>query len=278
MANETLAKFKTRGITGLLFVIIVLGLISLSRDTAAIFIFLVCVTCAFEYTNITRKGVKDPTFNLSFIMGIGPLIFSFVKPDILEDYEMILLLISVGVMFIFSMSTILFNIRTNHHLLGPLISLFYIGIPMMALSRKLVLGPSTYYHYVLIGLMVFLWSSDTGSYITGRLIGKHPFHKRISPNKTIEGWLGGVPFVLLAAYILSIYFTDFTMNQWMILGVVVWFWGSVGDLYESTIKRQFEIKDSGKGLPGHGGFLDRFDSMLFAGPVFTLIIYFFFNF
>jgi phosphatidate cytidylyltransferase len=278
MANETLAKFRTRGITGLLFVIAVLALIGYSRYTAAIFIFIVCVTCSFEYTNISRKGVKDPLFNLSFVAGIGPLIFSYIKPEIIEDYEIIILAISFIIMCLFALSSILTRVRTNHNLLGPGIILFYIGLPMMCISRLLVLAPDSYYSYVLIGLMFFLWASDTGSYVVGRLIGRNPLHKRISPNKTIEGWLGGIPFVLLFGYILHLFFDDFSISQWMILGVAVWLLGSIGDLFESTIKRQFQIKDSGNGLPGHGGFLDRFDSLLFAGPLFTLIIYLIYNF
>lgn len=278
MANETLTKFKTRGITGLLFVIVVLALLSYSRYTAAVFIFIVCISCTLEYTNITRKGFKGPLFNLSILAGLGPLILSYAKPYLIEDYELIILCISFGVMLLFGLNAIFTRIRTNHHLLGPFIIFFYIGLPMMCLSRLLVLGPDSYYSYVLIGLMFFLWASDTGSYVVGRLIGKTPLHKRISPNKTIEGWLGGIPFVLLFAYLLHMVFPDFNVKQWMILGVSVWLFGSMGDLFESTIKRQFEIKDSGVGLPGHGGFLDRFDSLLFAGPVFTIIIYIAYNF
>jgi len=273
MASETLAKFRTRGITGLLFVIAVLALVSYNRYTASVFLFIVCITCSFEYTNIVRKQVKDPLFNLTFICGLGPLIFSYIKPEIVEDYELMILGVSFTVTLLFALNVIFTRVRTNHNLLGPLIILFYIGLPMMCVSRLIILGPDDYYNYVLIGLMFFLWASDSGSYVVGRLIGKNPMHKRISPNKTIEGWLGGIPFVFLFAYLLSLFFTDLTLSQWMILGVVVWLLGSTGDLFESSIKRQFDIKDSGKGLPGHGGFLDRFDSFIFAAPAFILILF-----
>ncbi len=278
MANETITKLRTRGITGLLFIVVVLALLLYSKYTAALFLAIICVTCSFEYTNITRRQVKDPTFNLSFIAGIAPLITSFIKPEIFEDYGLYFLIGSTFITLIFAFSSILTSIRTNHHLLGPLLIFFYIGVPIACISSLLIFIPDSYEYYTLIGLMFFLWASDTGSYVVGRLIGKTPFHKRISPNKTLEGWLGGIPFVLLFAYLLHLVFNDFSLIQWMVLGLIVWFVGSMGDLFESTIKRQFDIKDSGKGLPGHGGFLDRFDSFLLAAPVYTLIIYLAYNF
>ncbi len=278
MTSETSSKLRTRGITGLLFVVIVLALIGYSRYSAAVFIFIVCATCSFEYTNIIRRGVKDTLFNLTFVCGVGPLILSYLKPELFEDIELILLGISFAITLLFAFNVIFTRIRTNHSLLGPLINFFYIGIPMACLSRIIVLGPDSYYNYILIGLMFFLWASDSGSYVVGRAIGKTPMHKRISPNKTIEGWFGGVPFVILFAYILSYFYKDISMVQWMVLGVSVWLFGSIGDLFESSIKRQFEIKDSGRSLPGHGGFLDRFDSFIFAGPIFILILFLVFKF
>ncbi len=278
MASETLAKLRTRGITGLLFVIIVLALTGYNKYTASLFLLVVCFTCSFEYTNMVRKQVKDPSFNLTFVCGVGPLIFSYFKPELIEDYELLILGVSFGVILFFALSVIFTKVRTNHNLLGPVINFFYIGLPMMCISRLVVLGGDEYYNYILIGLLFFLWASDSGSYVVGRFLGKTPMHKRISPNKTIEGWLGGIPFVLLFAYLLSIYFTDINLSQWSILGMSVWLFGSMGDLFESSIKRQFQIKDSGKGLPGHGGFLDRFDSFIFAAPVFLLILFLIFDF
>ncbi|MGI9160204.1 MAG: phosphatidate cytidylyltransferase [Saprospiraceae bacterium] len=100
----------------------------------------------------------------------------------------------------------------------------------------------------------------------GSRIGKTPFFSRISPNKTWEGTLGGIFCTLLAAAGLSLWLKDFSMAEWLLLAAVVGVFGSLGDLVESMLKRSMQIKDSGSLLPGHGGFLDRFDSFIMVLP------------
>lgn len=104
------------------------------------------------------------------------------------------------------------------------------------------------------------------AYLTGRSVGKNKLFERISPKKTWEGAIGGLVFTLLAAYILSMYFVDISSNKWMVFAAIVSIFGTLGDLVESMLKRSVDIKDSGDLLPGHGGFLDRFDAMFLAVP------------
>ncbi len=117
-----------------------------------------------------------------------------------------------------------------------------------------------------LGFMVLLWTSDTGAYVVGRLVGRHPLFPRVSPKKTVEGLLGGLAFTLLVAWVIARSWTILPLAHWLVLAVVVTITGTLGDLLESAFKRAAGVKDSGNLLPGHGGLLDRFDGFLPAMP------------
>jgi len=117
-----------------------------------------------------------------------------------------------------------------------------------------------------LGILFLIWSSDSGAYVVGSLIGRTRLFERISPKKSWEGTIGGGLFSLLVAYILSRYFLEIRTDQWLTLAVIVIVAGILGDLIESMLKRSLQIKDSGSILPGHGGILDRFDALIFAVP------------
>ncbi|MBO4598940.1 MAG: phosphatidate cytidylyltransferase [Bacteroidaceae bacterium] len=122
-------------------------------------------------------------------------------------------------------------------------------------------------------MFVFLWASDTGAYCVGSLIGKHPLFKRISPNKSWEGSVGGAVLAIGISMIFAHYDTSlYSTLQWAGMALVVVVFGTWGDLVESLMKRQLGIKDSGNILPGHGGMLDRFDSSLIAIPAVALYL------
>jgi phosphatidate cytidylyltransferase len=113
-----------------------------------------------------------------------------------------------------------------------------------------------------------LWTSDTGAYLAGRSFGKHKLFERISPKKTWEGSIGGFILVTIVAYTLSHFelFDAIDTVDWLIVGALIVIFGTYGDLFESLLKRNLRIKDSGTILPGHGGVLDRFDGLFLAVP------------
>ena len=124
-------------------------------------------------------------------------------------------------------------------------------------------------------VFVLLWANDTFAYLTGRLLGKHKLFERISPGKTIEGSIGGLVFTLAGIIVFSHYVDWLSLWQAIGLGLIAVVFGTLGDLCESMLKRQAGVKDSGNLIPGHGGILDRFDSVLFAMPfvfVFLLLV------
>lgn len=119
---------------------------------------------------------------------------------------------------------------------------------------------------MLLLVFVILWANDTFAYLTGRLLGKHKLFERISPGKTIEGSIGGLVFTLAGIMVFSHYVDWLPLGIAVGLGLIAVVFGTLGDLCESMLKRQAGVKDSGNLIPGHGGILDRFDSVLFALP------------
>ena len=127
-------------------------------------------------------------------------------------------------------------------------------------------GEIVHIPYFALALFVLIWLNDTGAYCVGSLMGKHRLFERISPKKSWEGFGGGLLFALLASQGFAYLLPSYSALQWIGLAIVVVVFGTWGDLIESLLKRQLGIKDSGHVLPGHGGMLDRFDSVLLAIP------------
>ena len=151
-----------------------------------------------------------------------------------------------------------------------------IGQIMIALPFSLMNGILGQNKYLLLALFVIIWVNDSGAYITGSLMskrksGNHKMFPRVSPAKSWEGLIGGIAFALISGYIFSIYVPALNQLQWLIAALCISIAGTLGDLMESLFKRTLGIKDSGCFLPGHGGVLDRFDSLLLATPVIWLL-------
>lgn len=166
----------------------------------------------------------------------------------------------------------LYKINTNHikNLSYLVLSFIYISFPFLIID-SIALSGGEYNYWKVLGIFILIWSNDTMAYFTGKYLGKKKLFERISPKKTWEGFLGGLVFSVLASIILSKYLNHYPLWLWLILGFGISVLGTFGDLVQSMWKRQFNLKDSGDVLPGHGGFLDRFDSFIFVTPhVFVL--------
>ena len=140
-----------------------------------------------------------------------------------------------------------------------LISILYIVIPFCCIISSANTG---FFMQIVIGSLILIWTSDISAYFVGKSIGKHKLMPSISPGKTWEGFFGAGMITCIASYILASFYINFDFQTWLLIGLSTWLFGSIGDLVESKIKRKLNIKDSGSILPGHGGFLDRFDGYL----------------
>jgi len=157
--------------------------------------------------------------------------------------------------------------RTAMSLLGVV----YTALPY-ALLNQLVFKFGAYDYRIVVGIFLLLWANDTGGYFGGKYLGKHKLFERISPKKTWEGSFAGGILSLSVAVGLFYWVGLFSLPFWLGLSAIIVLAGSLGDLVESQFKRSLNIKDSGSSIPGHGGFLDRFDGLIVSLPF--MIVYF----
>lgn len=142
----------------------------------------------------------------------------------------------------------------------------YIILPFVIIT-KIPFGISGYNPKIIIGIFVLIWTNDTFAYLVGKSIGKHKLFERISPKKTMEGFVGGFVFTVIAGILIANYLLNTSnLTIWIGTAILVSIFATLGDLIQSRFKRIAGVKDSGKIMPGHGGILDRLDSMIFVAP------------
>jgi len=164
----------------------------------------------------------------------------------------------------------------------------YIGLPLClfpfaaysqtGLSTLLPYSCGIFSPGIIIGFFILVWVNDTGAYLAGITFGRHRLFERISPKKSWEGFVGGVILAVVSAWFLSGWLGVVSNIHWTIIAIIVSVFGTYGDLVESMLKRSVGVKDSGTIMPGHGGFLDRFDSTLIAFPAVYIFILLFVNY
>lgn len=200
--------------------------------------------------------------------------FFFYSIKILDGKYFILLIIPLLLLFIIELYRK--NEGPFENIAVSLLGLLYIALPISLLSLLVVpLADGIYNPYPLLLIFVLIWCFDTGAYLSGVAFGRHKLFPRISPKKSWEGVVGGVILTIIAALVFSHFYKPVD-NLGMVLAAVLAAAGATfGDLAESMLKRSADIKDSGKLLPGHGGLLDRIDSLLFVGPIIYVFLIFY---
>jgi phosphatidate cytidylyltransferase len=144
----------------------------------------------------------------------------------------------------------------------------YAVLPFLMLLKTTFLNSQHEFSFhAVLGMIMLIWANDASAYIVGSFIGKHKMYERISPGKTWEGTIGAAILTMGCAVPIHNWFPEISLIQWASIALIVSVFGTIGDLIESMLKRQAGIKDSGKIMPGHGGILDRFDSLIFVAPI-----------
>ncbi|UBM60348.1 phosphatidate cytidylyltransferase [Marinilongibacter aquaticus] len=155
--------------------------------------------------------------------------------------------------------------RPFENLAYTFLGIIYVAMPF-ALVNEMVIEENTYHPWLMLGILIILWINDSGAYFAGSFLGKRKLFERISPKKTWEGFFGGAICSLAAAAVFSRFAPFLDLWHWLVIATIVVVTGTLGDLVESLFKRSIAIKDSGSIIPGHGGFLDRFDGLLLSIP------------
>lgn len=282
--NETLK----RAISGAVYIALLLTSILYSTESFIILFGIFLIITIYEFSNIVN-------LNKVFSILFGILIYSSVilVSHYNKQSELFLNnlfnsnltlnanikqvnLVLLGITIVVSIKCIIFLFYDSVQKISTsskyLYLLGYITLPFI-FTVKISFGTNDYNPKIIIGLFVLIWTNDTFAYLVGKSMGKHKLFERVSPKKTIEGFVGGMVFAAFAGFLISKFyiqpkpeFSDKSILIWMIIALIVSFFGTIGDLIESKFKRIAGVKDSGSIMPGHGGILDRLDSVIFVAP------------
>ena len=277
--NETLK----RSISGAIYVILLLAsiLFSTNKNFDSFFILfgIFLIIAVFEFCGLVNINKTVPILFAGATYFLTYRIANATKGDVLlysirynQNIEKIVLFLVLLV----SIKCLLFLFNENQTTLSSyskyVYLIGYIILPFLLIT-KIPFGKVGYNPKIIISIFILIWTNDTFAYIVGKSIGKRKLFEKVSPKKTIEGFVGGVVFAVLASYIISKYYIEIVESNtfiWIITALIVSIFGTIGDLIESKFKRIAGVKDSGSIMPGHGGILDRLDSVIFATPIIFL--------
>ncbi|SEW10495.1 phosphatidate cytidylyltransferase [Chitinophaga sp. YR573] len=289
--------FFTRTATALVFVAVMLGGILYSPFTFFLLFFMVNFFALQEYFKLIRN--IDPEYaNISgwhrngILVASCALIMAFTGEHFISSANLSLGFLGWWLAVIFLLVLPIGEILLSKEFSLKNMGYSALGLIYITLSLGLLIhlclnygsirftptatgtGPGWLIPLLLI---IFIWINDTMAYIVGSLIGRTPFAPTISPKKTIEGTVGGMILAVAAAGVYGYYWGQqwLSLQHWLALAAIAAIFGTIGDLLESKLKRMAGVKDSGKIMPGHGGFMDRFDSLLLAAPFAWLYVHLF---
>lgn len=270
-----------RVIVGVIGIPLIIISAILGNEIFLVFCMVLAFFCMNEFYNLFEKPHHPPGELTRWFGGVSfhKTVFLIISTLVVvcfyyEHFNYALILYFV--MFIFLIVSEVFKEEKHFEAVGTwLLSVVYISTPfgllsLMDNSRTL---DSYGANYAIICL-VLVWVSDSFAFFGGKLFGRHKLAERISPKKTWEGSIIGFLFTMLSGIVIwKFIYPDFSVWHWLSVTVIVGFFAQIGDLFESNLKRSVKVKDSSNLIPGHGGALDRFDSILFAVPALYIFLY-----
>ncbi len=282
--NETLK----RAISGAIYILLLLASILFSTESFYLLFGVFLLISVYEFCDLIQIHKLFPIILASLLYAIVTLISSYKKETeyfLNKNFRIntsitininSLNTILLAITLIVSIKCIIFLFYDSIQKISTsskyLYLLGYIILPFIFIT-KISFGVNDYNPKIIIGLFILIWTNDTFAFLVGKSIGKHKLFEKISPKKTVEGFLGGILFAIFAGFLISKYYIQANSTHlqksiiiWTSIAVIVGIMGTIGDLIESKFKRIAGVKDSGKIMPGHGGILDRLDSVIFVAP------------
>ncbi len=264
-------ELSTRALSGILYVVLLILCLK-SQIALTILFFVFGLICLAEFNRLIGLRGAIPYCIFVILYGLFAYWQHFANTDRgFTETTQILQVITLFVQLIlikdlFSEKTIpLFESKRF------IITTFYLTSGFVFLNLIANYNKS-FIPTILLGAFILAWVNDTFAYLVGKNFGKQKLFPSISPKKTVEGFLGGLFFACVASYFISTYTETLNFTSWLIMAIIVSVFGTLGDLIESKFKRQANVKDSGVIMPGHGGLLDRLDSVIFTSPFIFLFL------
>ncbi|HEU4497119.1 MAG TPA: phosphatidate cytidylyltransferase [Flavobacterium sp.] len=250
----------TRSLSGLVYILLLIGATLYSIESFLLLFALFLIASTLEFCDLVNLHKPLPII----IAIAGYAIFAYFNDFTPLDN----LLLTLAALFV--SAQLLYLLFSNKRQQSDTQSKFvyligYIILPFIILA-KIPFEDRVFAPKILIGIFLIIWTNDTFAYIVGKLIGKTKLYEKISPKKTVEGFAGGLLFAMIISYFIAVYLVAQPILTWIAISLICSIFGTLGDLIESKFKRIAGVKDSGKIMPGHGGILDRLDSVIFAAP------------
>jgi phosphatidate cytidylyltransferase len=262
--NETV----TRSLSGLVYILVLISAIFYSDNgySFAVLMFLFAGISCWEFNTLLKLKSYRSYFQL---IVLAAFTYITLTTDIADKNN------ATTAFFVFAITTLITHLYLTYNLiklkkvndnsfLKHQLPILYVLIPFSLLTLTPSIIDNTYNPFIILGILIIIWSNDTFAYLVGKNFGKIKLYEKISPKKTIEGFLGGMLFGIIAALIIATTTESLTVFHWIILSIIISISGTLGDLVASKFKREANIKDSSNLIPGHGGFLDRLDSLIFV--------------
>lgn len=285
-------KFLVRTGSAAVFVIVLLGCILWNYYSFSALFFIVSLWGLHEFYKLMEVNGNKPNrlvgFLVSGLLFLCTFIIIFINSDyypspvVRESLNKVLIGSIVSALLVFMISPILELFRAKEkpieNLSVTVFGILYAVVPFCTLLFISIIYNKRDYivHYngfLILAIFLLIWSNDTFAYLVGSFIGKNKMYERISPGKTWEGTIGGAILTVASSFLIYKWFGILELNDWIIISTIVAVFGTLGDLVESMLKRSVGVKDSGNIMPGHGGILDRFDSLIMVAPfVFLYLI------
>lgn len=267
-------KLITRAITGIVLVTVMLTSILVSEYSFAALFLLILAASITEFNSLFKHSDVKPNQILSYLASAVLFTLSFLcaKGFIETRYIFGILPFLLAIM---AAELYRKKAKPAENIATTIFSIIYVALPLSLVNFIVFpdfIEKNNYTPSLLIAIFCLIWIYDSGAYLVGVSVGKHRLFERISPKKSWEGAIGGTLFAIVAAYFIAGLVPEIALVHWIAISILLVVSATFGDLTESMFKRYFGIKDSGNILPGHGGMLDRFDSLFFVIPAVFMYI------